>query len=56
VAPDDSRGFINKSLVLLNQNNYEEVINLLRDYSDQFNLDFAIQYLLGNSYYQKKEL
>jgi len=55
VAPDDSRGFINKSLVLLNQNNYEEVINLLRDYSDQFNLDFAIQYLLGNSYYQKKD-
>ncbi len=50
--PDDPRGYINKTLVYLNTNNFQNATEFLQSVADKFENEYAIQYLLGNSYYQ----
>ncbi|MFQ6678161.1 MAG: tetratricopeptide repeat protein [Fidelibacterota bacterium] len=51
LAPDDYRGYINKSLNYLNDNNITDAIIVLENVAETFQTEYAIQYLLGNSYY-----
>lgn len=54
LLPDDSRGYINKSLIYLKTNNFQDAIDILQNIADKFENEYAIQYLLGNSYYQNQ--
>lgn len=54
LSPDDSRGYINKSLIYLKTNNFQDAIDILQNIADKFENEYAIQYLLGNSYYQNQ--
>ncbi|MFQ6613440.1 MAG: tetratricopeptide repeat protein [Fidelibacterota bacterium] len=54
--PDYPQGFIDVALVFLNQDQYDQVVAALEGVADQFKDDFTIQYLLGASYQQLKDL
>ncbi len=52
--PNDPRGYINKTLIYLNTNNFQNAIDILQSVEEKFQSEYAIQYLLGNSYYQNQ--
>lgn len=52
--PDNSKGFINIALMALSRESPEDAIEVLSSNSENFLNDFTFQYLLGTSYYQKK--
>ncbi len=51
LSPDDYRGYVNKSLNYLSDNKIIDAINILEAVAKRFENEYAIQYLLGNSYY-----
>jgi len=53
--PSDPRGFINNALSKMNQEQFEDAIRVLSEVVDRFQKEYAIQYLLGNAYYQQTE-
>ena len=52
--PNNSKGFINTALMALSKKRPEDAIEVLSLNSENFSNDFTFQYLLGTSYYQKK--
>jgi tetratricopeptide (TPR) repeat protein len=52
--PEDPRGFINSALAEMNKNQFQEAVNILLAVVDTFKSEYAIQYLLGNAFYQQK--
>jgi len=52
--PKDPRGFINSALAEMNQNKFQEASNILLEVVENFKSEYAIQYLLGNAFYQQK--
>jgi len=54
--PDNPQGYLNEALVFLAQNDDKKVVEVLEPISDLFPEEFAVQYLLGSSFYQLKQL
>jgi tetratricopeptide (TPR) repeat protein len=48
--PDDSRGYINKALSALANNNPVAALSILQPVNDKFLNNYTVQYLLGTSY------
>ncbi len=54
--PENAQGYINGALIFLEEEKNLDAINLLDPIADKFMDEFAIQYLLGSTYYQLKQL
>ena len=50
--PDDPSGFINASIISLNNAKPQEAIEYLRSKIENFNNNYSVHYILGTSYYQ----
>ena len=53
--PNDSKGYVNKAVMSLGENQPTEAIQSLIDISNKFLDNFMVQYLLGTAYYQVKD-
>ena len=53
--PNDSKGYVNKAVMLLGEKQPSEAIQNLIDISNKFLDNFMVQYLLGTAYYQVKD-
>ena len=53
--PEDWRGYYSRSLVYMNENNSEAIIDLLEPVSEVFNSTFSIQYLIGLAHSRLKQ-
>ena len=53
--PKDHRGYINSALAEMNKNQFLEAVEILLPVVETYNQEYAIQYLLGNAYYQEKK-
>jgi len=53
--PNDSKGYVNKAVMSLGENQPTEAIQNLIDISNKFLDNFMVQYLLGTAYYQVKD-
>ena len=53
--PNDSKGYVNKAVMSLGENQPMEAIQNLIDISNKFLDNFMVQYLLGTAYYQVKD-
>ncbi len=56
VYPDSPQGFVDAALIYLSQDQYDHVVATLQDVADRFKEDFTVQYLLGASYQQLKNV
>ena len=54
--PDDPSGFINASIISLNNSSPNKAIDYLRPNIDKFEKNYSANYLLGTSYYQIDDL
>ena len=52
--PEDHRGYINSALAVMNKNQFQDGVGILLPVAETFNQEYAIQYLLGNAYYQQQ--
>ena len=50
--PDDPSGFINASIISLNNSKPQEAIDYLQSKIEKFNNNYSVHYILGTSYYQ----
>ncbi len=55
VSGNESRGYLNKALAAINNNELHDAIVILKQVSEKSIDDYSIQYLLGNAYYQVQE-
>jgi|TARA_B100001079_G_scaffold36884_1_gene28262 tetratricopeptide (TPR) repeat protein len=53
--PNDHRGYINNVLVNMNKNQFQNAVDILLPVAGKFTNEYAIQYLLGNAYYQQQQ-
>jgi len=53
--PEDSRGYINRALVYMNEQESLEAIKVLLPVQENFSDNFSVQYLLGLNYYRLQE-
>ena len=54
--PNDSKGYVNKAVMSLGENQPTEAIQNLIDISNKFLDNFMVQYLLGNGILSSKRL
>ncbi len=54
--PDDASGFINASIISLNNSSPQKAIEYLRPNIEKFEKNYSANYLLGTSYYQIDDL
>ena len=54
--PDDASGFINASIISLNNSSPQKAIEYLRPNIEKFQKNYSANYLLGTSYYQIDDL
>lgn len=54
--PDDASGFINASIISLNNSSPKKAIEYLRPNIEKFEKNYSANYLLGTSYYQIDDL
>ena len=54
--PGDPSGFINASIIALNNSSPQKAIEYLRPYIEKFEKNYSANYLLGTSYYQTDDL
>jgi len=53
--PKDHRGYVNSALTEMNKNQFLKAVEILLPVVETYNQEYAIQYLLGNAYYQEKK-
>ncbi len=53
--PKDHRGYVNSALIEMNKNQFLKAVEILLPVVETYNQEYAIQYLLGNAYYQEKK-